>query len=56
MGHVIGKGRENINRIATDTGVSLKVRDNKFYIKAETEKDEKLAVREIKALAVCVLC
>lgn len=51
MGHVIGKGRENINRIATNTGVSLKVRDNKFYIKAETEKDEKLAVREIKALA-----
>ena len=54
MGYVIGKGRENINRIATKTGVFLNVRGNEFYIKAKTERDEKLAVREIKALAVCI--
>ena len=30
----------------------MKVRDNKFYIKAESEKSEKLAVRKIRELAV----
>lgn len=52
IGHVIGKCRENFNTIETTTGVSLKVRDNKFYIKAESEKSEKLAVRKIRELAV----
>ena len=52
MGHVIGKGRENLNTIETKTGVNFKVRDGKLYIKAESKKSEKLAVREIKALAV----
>ncbi|XP_067034553.1 uncharacterized protein [Acropora muricata] len=51
IGHVIGKCRENFNTIETTTGVSLKVRDNKFYIKAESEKSEKLAVRKIRELA-----
>ena len=37
------------------TGVTLKVCDSKLYIKAESEKSEKLAVREIKALAVGIL-
>ena len=52
IGHVIGKCRENFNTIETTTGVSLKVRNNEFYIKAESEKTEKLAVRKIKELAV----
>ena len=52
MGHVIGKGRENLNTIETKAGVSLKVIDNKLHIKGATEKQQKLAVREIKALAV----
>lgn len=51
MGHVIGKGRENLNTIETKAGVSLKVIDNKLHIKGATEKQQKLAVREIKALA-----
>ena len=49
---MIGKCRENFNTIETTTGVSLKVHDNKFYIKAESEKSEKLAVRKIRELAV----
>jgi len=52
MGNVIGKGRENLNTIETKAGVSLKVIDNKLHIKGATEKQHKLAVREIKALAV----
>ena len=55
MGVVIGKGRENLNTIETKTGVTLKVHDGKLYIKAESEKSEKLAVREIKALVVGIL-
>ena len=51
-GHVIGKCRENFNNIETKTGVTFKVCDSELYIKAESEKSEKLAVREIKALAV----
>ncbi|XP_015755830.1 PREDICTED: uncharacterized protein LOC107335338 isoform X5 [Acropora digitifera] len=51
IGHVIGKCRENFNTIETTTGVSLKVRNNEFYIKAASEKTEKLAVRKIKELA-----
>ena len=49
---MIGKCRENFNTVETTTGVSLKVRNNEFYIKAESEKTEKLAVRKIKELAV----
>ncbi|XP_015754358.1 PREDICTED: uncharacterized protein LOC107334005 isoform X2 [Acropora digitifera] len=51
MGHVIGKGRQNLNTIETKTEVTLKVWDGKLYIKAENKKSEKLAVREIKVLA-----
>jgi len=49
--HVIGKGHQNLNTIETKTGVTLKVYGDKFYIKAKSEKSEKLAVREIKASA-----
>ena len=55
MGHVIGKGGQNLNTIETKTGVTLKVYDDKLYIKAKSEKSEKLAVREIKVLAVSIL-
>ena len=55
MGHVIGKGRQNLNTIETKTEVTLKVWDGKLYIKAENKKSEKLAVREIKVLAVSIL-
>ena len=55
MGHVIGKGRQNLDTIETKTGVTLKVYGGKFYIKAKSEKSEKLAVREIKASAVSIL-
>ena len=51
---MIGKGRHNLNTIETKTGVTLKVYDDKLYIKAESEKSEKLAVREIRALAVSI--
>ena len=54
MGHVIGKGRQNLNTIETKTGVTLKVCRGKFQIKAKSEKSKKLAVREIKALAVSI--
>ena len=52
MGHVIGKGGQNLKTIETKTGVTLKVYGSKLYIKAKSEKSEKLAVREIKVLAV----
>ena len=52
IGHVIGKGRVNFNSIETKTGVGLKVIHNKIHIKGASEKEEKLAIREIKALAV----
>ena len=52
MGSVIGKDRENLNTIETKTGVTLKVHKSKLYIKAESEKSKKQAVREIKVLAV----
>ena len=55
MGHVIGKGRQNLNTIETKTEVTLNVWDGKLYIKAESEKSEKLAVREIRALGVSIL-
>ena len=55
MGHVIGKGGQNLKTIETKTGVTLKVYDDKLYIKAKSEKSEKLAVREIKVLAVSIL-
>ncbi|XP_044174207.1 uncharacterized protein LOC114958012 [Acropora millepora] len=51
MGHVIGKGGQNLKTIETKTGVTLKVYGSKLYIKAKSEKSEKLAVREIKVLA-----
>ena len=54
MGHVIGKSRQNLNTIETKTGVTLKVRDSKLYIKAESEESEKLAIRKIKQLAVSI--
>ena len=55
MGHVIGQGRKNLNTIQTKTGVALKVIDNKLHINAEaTEREEKLAVREIRELVVCM--
>ena len=54
VGHVIGKGRQNLNTIETKTGVTLTFRDNQLYIKAESERSERLAVREIKALAVSI--
>ncbi|KAJ7323749.1 hypothetical protein OS493_030873 [Desmophyllum pertusum] len=49
MGHVIGKGRENLSKLETKTGVALKVNDNSLYIKGSTEKQKK-ATREIKAI------
>ena len=52
MGSVIGKDRENFNIIETETGVTLKVHKSKLYIKAESQKSEKQALREIKVLAV----
>ena len=52
MGHVIGKGGQNLKTIETKTEVTLKVYGSKLYIKAKSEKSEKLAVREIKVLAV----
>ena len=55
MGHVIGKSGQNLNAIETKTGVTLKVYGGKLYIKAKSEKSEKLAVREIKVLAVSIL-
>ncbi|XP_015754363.1 PREDICTED: uncharacterized protein LOC107334005 isoform X7 [Acropora digitifera] len=51
MGHVIGKGGQNLKTIETKTGVTLKVYGSKLYIKAKSEESEKLAVREIKVLA-----
>ncbi|KAK2558337.1 hypothetical protein P5673_019474 [Acropora cervicornis] len=51
LGHVIGKGHQNLNTIETKNGVTLKVCNSKLYIKAESEESEKLAVREIKSLA-----
>ena len=54
IGHVIGKGRQNLNTIETKIGVTLKFRDNQLHIKAESERSEKLAVREIKALVVSI--
>ena len=57
MGHVIGQGHKNLNTIQTKTGVALKVIDNKLHINAEaTEREEKLAVREIRELVVCSSC
>ena len=55
VGYVIGKGRQNLNNIETKTGVTLTFRDSQLYIKAESERSEKLAVREIKVLAVSIL-
>ena len=55
MGQVIGKGRENLNTIETKTRVALKVIDNKICIKGTNEKQKKLAVRELQALAVSPL-
>ena len=52
MGTVIGKGHQNYNTIKTMTGVTLELCGTKLYIKAECERSEKLAVREIKKLAV----
>ena len=52
MGTVIGKGHQNFNTIETMTGVTLKLHGTKLYMKAESKKSEKLAVREIKKLAV----
>ena len=52
LGNVIGKGHQNLNTIETKNGVTLKVCNSKLYIKAESEESEKLAVREIKSLAV----
>ena len=52
MGTVIGKGHQNLNTIETMTGVTFKLCGTKLYIKAESEKSEKLAVREIKKFAV----
>ena len=49
---MIGKGHQNLNTIETKNGVTLKVCNSKLYIKAESEESEKLAVREIKSLAV----
>ena len=51
MGQVIGKGRERLSNIETNTGVALKVIDNNLYIKGSTEKEKK-AIREIKAIVV----
>ena len=50
MGHVIGKGGQNLKTIETKTGVTLKVYDDKLYIKAKSEKSEKLAVRDRKSV------
>ena len=52
MGNVIGRGRQKLNIIETKTGVTFKVRGSELYIEAKSEKSEKLAVREIKKLAV----
>jgi len=49
MGHVIGKGRERLSNIETNTGVALKVIDNDLYIIGSTEKEKKV-IREIKAI------
>ncbi|XP_020632537.1 uncharacterized protein LOC110069365 [Orbicella faveolata] len=49
MGQVIGKGREKLSNIETNTGVALKVIDNNLYIKGSAEKEKK-AIREIKAI------
>ena len=54
VGYVIGKGRQNLNTIETKAEVTLKFRDSQLYIKAESERSEKLAVREIKASAVSI--
>ena len=54
MGQVLGKGRENLRNIETNTGAALKVINDSFYIKNATERQEKLAEREIKTLAVRV--
>lgn len=51
MGQVIGKGREKLSNIETNTGAALKVIDNNLYIKGSTEKEKK-AIREIKAIVV----
>ena len=51
---MIGKGGQNLNTIETKTGVTLKFRGSQLYIKAESERSEKLAVREIKASAVSI--
>jgi len=51
MGQVIGKGREKLSNIETNTGVALKVIDNNLYIKGSAEKEKK-AIREIKAIVV----
>ena len=57
MGHVIGKGHENLNAIQTKTGVALKVIDSKLHINSTaSEREEKLAVREIRELVVCISC
>ena len=52
IGHVLGKGRENLKNIESKTGTALKVINNSFYIKNATESQKKLAEREIKAFAV----
>lgn len=51
MGQVIGKGRERLSNIETNTGVALKVIDNDLYIIGSTEKEKKV-IREIKAIVV----
>ena len=54
MGHVLGKGQENLRNIETKTGTALKVISNSFYIKNANERQERLVEREIKAFAVRV--
>ena len=51
MGHVIGKGRENLSNIETKTGVALKIIANNLYIEGSTEQEKKV-IREIKAIVV----
>ena len=51
MGQVIGKGREKLNNIETNTGAALKVIDNDLYIKGSAEQEKKV-LREIKAIVV----
>ena len=54
MSQVLGKGRENLRNIEINTGAALRVINDSFYIQTATERQEKLAEREIKTLAVRV--